>query len=79
MFTGKVLSGSEFTYHPKNNPTETRSAYEVWFTFDNVPYSFKMLFFNEDAINKAKAAVEAGKITFAIKPDRNVAPVFIIQ
>lgn len=79
MFTGKVLSGAEFTYHPKNNPTETRVAYEVWFTFDGVPYSFKMLFFNSDAIEKAKAAVAAGKIVFALKPDRNTSPVFIIQ
>lgn len=79
MFTGKVLSGDTFTYHPKNNPTETREAYEVWFSFDNVPYSFKMIFFTQDAIQKAKAAVAAGKITFALKPDRNTAPVFIIQ
>lgn len=78
MFEAKVLSGSEFPYHPKNNPTETRMAYEMWFSFQGVPFSFKMVFFNQDQIEKAKAGVAAGKCQFALKPDYNVRPIFVL-
>ena len=78
MFEANVISGQEITYHPKNNPTATNTAFEMWFTFQGVPYSFRMVFFSSDQIEKAKAATISHKAKFELKPDMNVRPVFVL-
>ena len=78
MFNARVISGDTFEYHPRNNPTETRTGFILWFTFEGSPYSFKMGFFNQDQIEKAKAAVASGKAVFKLEPDNNIAPRFVL-
>ena len=34
MFNARVISGDTFEYHPRNNPTETRTGFIMWFTFE---------------------------------------------
>lgn len=79
MFKATVLKGGSFNYHPKNHPAETREAFELWFTFDGIPFSFKMAFFNEADIAKAKAAAASGKANFGLVPNRNTAPEFVLE
>jgi len=78
MFKAKVISGHEFPYHPKNNPTETKTAFQIWFTFEGVSYSFKMSFFQADQIEKAKAGLTAGYVNFNLEPDNYMAPRFVL-
>ena len=78
MFKAKVIRGNDVTYHPKNNPTATNSAYDIWFTFDGCPYSFKMRFFSQDQIEKAKAATVSHVANFDLEPDYNTAPKFVL-
>lgn len=78
MFKAKVLSGSMIQYTHKQTG-EVRNMYEMWYQFEGEPYSFKSVFFNADQISKAQAAVSAGSCTFELRPDRNVAPTFVLK
>lgn len=78
MFKAKVISGESYSYHPQKNPTETREAFRIWFTFDGVPYSFRMSFFQADQIEKAKAAAASGVAMFGLRPNNYVAPEFYL-
>jgi len=78
MFKAKVLSGQMIQYTHKQTG-EVRNMFEMWYQFDGEPYSFKSVFFNADQISKAQAAVSSGSATFELKPDRNVAPTFVLK
>lgn len=78
MFEAKVIRGDDTTYHPKSNPTATNNAFDLWFTFNGCPYSFKMRFFSQDQIEKAKAATVSGVAKFNLEPDFNTAPKFVL-
>lgn len=78
MFKAKVIGGGSFDYHPKRNPAETRTGYTLWVCFEGCAFTFKMGFFDQDQINKAKAAHTSGVANFNLEPDSNVSPRFVL-
>lgn len=78
MFKAKVISGAMVQYTQKSTGQQ-RNMFEMWYQFEGEPYSFKGIFFNEDQIAKAQAAVAAGSCIFELRPDRNVAPTFVLK
>ena len=78
MFKAKVLSGAMIQYTHKQTG-EQRNMFEMWYQFEGEPYSFKKVFFSQDQIAKAQAAVSAGSCIFELRPDRNVEPTFILK
>lgn len=78
MIKARVLAGNEFQYTSKKTG-EILSGYTIWISFEGCPYSFKVGFFRQDDIAKAKAAVAAGSAVFDLVPDRNAAPSFVLR
>lgn len=78
MIKATVLNGSEFTYTSKRTGNK-ETGFNIWFTLESSPYSFKLGFFNPADIEKAKAAAASGKAELEIVPDRNVSPVFVLK
>lgn len=74
----RALSGESFTYTNKTTGS-VNQAFNLWYSIEGVPYSFKMGCFNDAQIAKAKAAITSGTFDLDLQPDRNCNPVFRIK
>ena len=74
MFDITILSGELVPYKNKNG--EDRQMFTMYVNFPGSPFSFRMTFFRQDQIEKARSYTSTGKAKVKLVPDRNMAPTF---